>query len=102
MSQYPGDYDGDGKMDITVYRPATGIWYILKSSTAFTGYAAYQWGGSTDTPVSGDYDGDGKSDVAVFRPATGLWYVLKSSTNFTGYDAYQWGASTDVPVLKGN
>ncbi len=28
-----GDYDSDGKTDITVYECATGYWYILPSST---------------------------------------------------------------------
>jgi hypothetical protein len=46
-----GDYDGDGKTDIAVYRPGTGVWYILKSSTNFTVPAVYQWGISTDIPV---------------------------------------------------
>jgi hypothetical protein len=94
----PADYDGDGKTEVAIYRPATGIWYILNSSTNFGNYASYQWGVSTDTPVLGDYDGDGKADVAVYRPATGIWYILLSTTNFASYVAYQWGVSTDVPM----
>ena len=47
----PGDYDGDGKTDIAVYRPSTGIWYILLSSTNFNQRTrSYQWGVSTDMP----------------------------------------------------
>ena len=42
----PGDYDGDGKTDVGVFRDWTGIWYILKSSTGVgTGTT---WGGAGD------------------------------------------------------
>jgi hypothetical protein len=94
----PGDYDGDGKADLAVYRAETGFWYILQSSTNYSTYIAKQWGASTDVIVPGDYDGDGKSDLAQYRPSTGVWYLLSSRSGSTTYDTHVWGVSTDVPI----
>ena len=93
-----GDFDGDGRSDITVFRPSTAGWYTRSSSTDFTTSSAVTWGAATDTIVTGDYDGDGKVDPAVFRPSTAGWYVLKSSTNYTSSFGFIWGASTDKVV----
>ena len=96
-----GDLDADGKVDPAVYRPSTGQWLFLKSSTSYTTSTVITWGTSTDLPVPGDYDGDGKTDLTVYRPGAGgnsFWFVNQSSTNFTTSYAVHWGTLGDIPV----
>jgi hypothetical protein len=90
------DSDADGKNDIAVWRPDSGIWYTLPSNSPGT-YTGIQWGLSTDQPVPGDYDGDGKTDPAIRRQGTGVWYALLSDTPGS-YVSTQWGISSDIPV----
>jgi hypothetical protein len=103
---YPvtGDYDGDGKFDLAVYRTGTlspaNTYIILRSSD---GAAVYQqWGNfNTDYVLPGDYDGDGKFDYAIARTGAAptsplVWWILQSSNGQTRVQP--WGITSDLPV----
>ena len=89
-AQTPFDFDGDGKSDISVFRPSNGVWYFLNSAS---GFSAVQFGITTDKIVPADYDGDGKTDVAVWRD--GIWYLQRSSA---GFMAIPFGQAGDIPM----
>ncbi len=100
----PGDYDGDGKFDVAVYRfgglNPNNTFIVRRSSD---GTAQYQPFGNfnTDYIVPGDYDGDGKYDFAVARTgATStspvVWWILQSSTGTTRVQTF--GITSDYFV----
>ncbi len=63
------DFDGDNQSDIVVWRPSTGVWWVVNSSDGAV--VTRQWGAGYaphhDVPVPGDYDGDSKTDFAIWR-----------------------------------
>ena len=88
------DFDGDGKADISIFRPLNGQWWYQQSLNNVVN--ALQFGASADKPVPADFDGDGKTDIAVYRQSTGEWFILRSS-NLTFY-SIPFGISTDKPA----
>ncbi|MFN6962811.1 MAG: M36 family metallopeptidase [Pyrinomonadaceae bacterium] len=91
------DFDGDGRTDVSVFRPSDGVWYQLRSNG---GFAAAAWGSAGDQLVPADYDGDQRTDLAIFRattdPAQADFYILNSSTSTVSF--VSWGGLGDTAV----
>jgi hypothetical protein len=87
------DFDGDGRTDVSVFRPDAGVWFILGSANQ--NISGIGFGGGGDILAPGDFDGDGKTDTTVFRPSEGNWYMLTKANTFS---ARQFGSNGDIPV----
>ncbi|HEX8250416.1 MAG TPA: FG-GAP-like repeat-containing protein [Pyrinomonadaceae bacterium] len=86
------DFDGDGRADISVFRPSDGDWHLLRSETQ--DWLPVHFGAAGDKITPADFDGDGRTDISVFRD--GVWYWLNSSNN--SFSGLQFGIGSDVPV----
>ncbi|MGC2236035.1 MAG: VCBS repeat-containing protein [Pyrinomonadaceae bacterium] len=84
----PGDFDGDGKTDFSIFRPSANEWWILRSSD--TTYTTYNFGANGDIPVPADYDGDGHADIGVWR-----------NSNYTSYSKNSTNGQTQTNYLQG-
>ena len=105
----PGDFDGDGKADLSIKTP-DGRWLIDFAANGLGEtadrtrgwdrvYVAY--GGDDAHPVPADYDGDGKTDLSVKTDDT-KWYIDYASDGFGSWNAshngYGWADAHPVPV----
>ena len=89
------DFDGDGKADISIFRPNTPAeWWISRSSDGQVN--PFPFGSPTDKVVAADFTGDGKTDAAVFRPSTGEWLILRSEDG--SFFSFPFGTNGDIPM----
>jgi hypothetical protein len=99
----PGDFDGDGKTDIAIWRQSTGLnsgFHILRSSDGTAQFVSFGMAGD-DPFIVRDYDGDGFDDPAIYRQGATptspsyFWYL----SSVTGVQTVvNWGLGSDSAV----
>jgi uncharacterized delta-60 repeat protein len=87
------DFDGDGRADISVFRPSTNVWYEFFIGNSSVGIQTFGEAGDIAAPA--DYDGDGKTDLGIFRPSIGDWFYLSSGNNTV--TQFHFGLAGDIP-----
>jgi serine-aspartate repeat-containing protein C/D/E len=94
-----GDWNGDGVMNIGVFRDGT--WYLdLDGDGRFgPGDASFKYGQPGDVPVVGDWTGDGTSKVGVYR--RGEWHLdTNGNRELDAHDkVFELGGPNDKPVV---
>jgi hypothetical protein len=98
-----GDFNGDGKTDVMMWRESSKSWTVNLSNGS--GFNAQEWKGAwgSDGPIiTGDFNGDGKTDVMMWRESSKSWTVNLS--NGDGFDAQEWKGNwgSDGPIHVGD
>ncbi len=87
-----GDWDGDGRDSIGVYR--NGTFFLRNSNTAGFADLQFPFGAPGDRPIVGDWNGDGRDTIGVVR---GNAVFLRNGNSAGNADVqFNYGVETDV------
>jgi len=81
-----GDFDGDGKLDLSITSSATGVVSIFKNvsqsgTIAFSAKVSYETGTDPSSLSIADFNGDGKPDLVAANKSAGTISVLKNQSD---------------------
>jgi hypothetical protein len=98
-----GDFDGDGRDTVSLYRPAEGRFFVINrlgSGDGGLGVAdfSFVFGNPGDKPFVGDFDGNGVDEVGLHRETTGRVYFRFSLTQGVADRDFIYGNPGDVLV----
>ncbi len=95
---FTGDFDDDGKTEVALHRPSTGLVYYRNTLSTGTADESFIWGNPADEVFAGDWDADGRDTVGLFRPSEATFYLRNSNTAGPADISFTQGVGTWLPV----
>ena len=86
-----GDWNGDGRDGIGVYRPRTMEWYLRDTASPGLPHHRFRFGLPDDLPVPGNWDAVGADGVGVYRPHIANWYLRNATSGGTVHSQFEFG-----------
>jgi hypothetical protein len=93
-----GDWNGDGRDTVGVYRPSNRTFYLRNTNSAGSADYTFVYGLKVGTPVVGDWDGKGGDTIGLYDPGTQGWYLNEANDGSGAEYEFFFGASGDIPI----
>ncbi len=97
-----GDWNGDGKTEIGIWRPSNYNFYLdLNGSNSWdSGDLSFKFGIADDQPIAGDWNGDNKTEIGIWRPSESKFYLdVNASNSWDNSDIeFKFGIAGDQPM----
>lgn len=94
-----GDWDGDGRDGIGVYRPSTGLITMKNALDESAADLTVRFGQPGDVLLVGDWDGDGYDAPGLYRPAEARFMVVIGKPGLYEARSVSFGAVGGTPVV---
>lgn len=94
-----GDWDGDGRDGIGVYRPSTGLIYMKNALNDGATDLTVRFGQPGDVLLAGDWDGDGYDAPGLYRPREARFMLVIGKPGLYEARSVAFGTVGSTPVV---
>jgi hypothetical protein len=87
----PADWNGDGDIELGVWRPSTGRWYAAEMNGTAVAVPSSAFGLAGDTPLAGNFVGSATADQVLYRRRDSTFFLRDGATAATSTTAHTHG-----------